>query len=158
MAKMIPTIPNIVWIILCLTWAFLSTSATAYIIKPTTNETPARAIPTLKHQSVKVLMAFNIVSILSFNSLVSNKDVMKSLILEKNKISKPIISEEDSKTFEELIIEAYYMHNKVLISYYKNGYIYKTTSYIKKIDKVQKLIYLENIKLLFNQITSITPE
>lgn len=103
-------------------------------------------------------MAFNIVSILSFNSLVSNKDVMKSLILEKNKISKPIISEEDSKTFEELIIEAYYMHNKVLISYYKNGYIYKTTSYIKKIDKVQKLIYLENIKLLFNQITSITPE
>lgn len=93
-----------------------------------------------------------------FNSLVSNKDVMKFLILEKNKISKPIISEEDSKTFEELIIEAYYMHNKVLISYYKNGYIYKTTSYIKKIDKVQKLIYLENIKLLFNQITSITPE
>lgn len=93
-----------------------------------------------------------------FNSLVSNKDVMKSLILEKSKISKPIISEEDSKTFEELIIEAYYMHNKVLISYYKNGYIYKTASYIKKIDKVQKLIYLENIKLLFNQITSITPE
>lgn len=93
-----------------------------------------------------------------FNSLVSNKDVMKSLILEKNKISKPIISEEDSKTFEKLIIEAYYMHNKVLISYYKNGYIYETTSYIKKIDKVQKLIYLENIKLLFNQITSITPE
>ena len=51
-----------------------------------------------------------------FNSLVSNKDVMKSLILEKNKISKPIISEEDSKRIEELVIEAYYMHNKVLIS------------------------------------------
>ena len=93
-----------------------------------------------------------------FNSLVSNKDVMKSLILEKNKISKPIISEEDSKRIEELVIEAYYMHNKALIYYYKNGYIYKTLSYIKKIDKVQKLIYLDNIKLLFQQITSITLE
>ena len=63
MANIIPTIPNIVWIILCFTWAFLSTSATAYITKPITSETPARAIPTLKHQSVRVLMAFNIESI-----------------------------------------------------------------------------------------------
>ncbi len=90
-----------------------------------------------------------------FNSLINSKEVVKSLIHEKSKITKPIISEEESKNIEELIIEAFYMQSPVLISYYQNGYIYKIKSYIKKIDQIQNLIYLNATKILFQQIISV---
>ena len=63
-AKIIPTIPNIVWIILCLTLGFWSTSTTAYNINPTISETPAAAIPTLKAQVENVWIALIIESTL----------------------------------------------------------------------------------------------
>ena len=63
-ANIIPAIPSNVWIILCLTCAFFSTSATAYKIKPITNDVPAAAIPIDKAQLVNVFIAFKIDSTL----------------------------------------------------------------------------------------------
>ena len=37
-----------------------------------------------------------------FNSLINSNEIVKSLIHEKSKITKPIISEEESKNIEEL--------------------------------------------------------
>ena len=91
-----------------------------------------------------------------FNSLINGKLVVNSLLLEREKINKPIISEEDQKKLESEIIEAYYTQNKILIQYYKNGYLLKTLTKIKKIDCAYKTIYLENnIKLFFKQIIKI---
>ena len=77
-------------------------------------------------------------------------------IKEKEKITKPHISEDETNEFEKTIIDAYYMQDKIHITYYKKGYTYEYYGLIKKIDSSNKLIYLNNLKLLFNQITGVT--
>lgn len=93
-----------------------------------------------------------------FNSVISNKMLLNSINYEKSKIAKPIVSDEDIKELEEKIIDAYYTKENISITYYQNGFLKEITGKIKKIDKVQKLIYLNNIKLLFSQIIKIKPE
>ena len=67
-----------------------------------------------------------------------------------------MISEEEQKELEEKIIEAYYCQSIVVITYYKDGFLRKVKSSIKKIDSVYKTIYLSNeLKLLFKQICNI---
>ncbi len=91
-----------------------------------------------------------------FNSLVNGKQVINTLIAERTKVRQPIISEEEENLLEEKIIEAYYCRNKVLITYYKDGYLLKTKASIEKIDSIYKTIYLSNqLKLLFKQIYKI---
>lgn len=91
-----------------------------------------------------------------FNSIVSNKEVLYSIMKEKSKITKPIMSDDEKKLLEQTIIDAFYMQNKVNITYYRNGYTYEYNGFIKKIDSSNKLIYLTNLKLLFNQIIKVT--
>ena len=90
-----------------------------------------------------------------FNSVISSQKVLESLILEKQKQTKPILSEEETMAIEEKIIEAYYAEEVVTISYYQNGYIKNIKGQIKKIDYIMKIIYLNNLKLLFKQILTI---
>ncbi len=90
-----------------------------------------------------------------FNSLFSSNEVLQTLSYEKTKQDIPILSEEEIKELEEKIIEAYYTEETIILSYYKNGYIKKITGKIKKIDQVSKIVYLNNLKLLFKQILSI---
>lgn len=91
-----------------------------------------------------------------FNSLMNGKTIVNNLINEKSKVKMPILSEDEIKEIEKNIINAYYTQDKVLITYYKNGYLLKIKSHIKKIDYVYKIIYLENnINLLFRQIVNI---
>lgn len=91
-----------------------------------------------------------------FNSVVSNKEILYSLMKEKEKITKPNISEDETKAFEKAIIDAYYMQDKIHITYYKSGYSYEYYGIIKKIDSSNKLIYLNNFKILFNQILGVS--
>lgn len=91
-----------------------------------------------------------------FNSVVSNKEVLASIIKEKAKVNKPIMSDDEKSVIEEAIIDAFYMQNKVNITYYKNGYTHEYNGTIKKIDSSNKLIYLTNCRLLFNQIIKVT--
>ena len=91
-----------------------------------------------------------------FESLTSNKAVIKSLLLEKSKISKPILSEEEIADIENKIIEAYYCKVNISIFFYNDGFIKNIKSKIIKIDQVYKMIYLtNNLKLFFNQIIAI---
>ena len=91
-----------------------------------------------------------------FNSVVSNKEVLYSIMREKEKINKPIMSDDEKYGIEQAIIDAFYMQNKVNIIYYKNGYTYEYNGTIKKIDSSNKLIYLTNFCILFNQIIKVT--
>ena len=49
-----------------------------------------------------------------------------------------------AKELEEKIIEAYYCQNPIIITYYKDGFLIKVKSTIKKIDSIYKTIYLNN--------------
>ena len=90
-----------------------------------------------------------------FNSVINSKDVINSLLQEKEKCAKPILSSDEINLIEKKIIDALYCQNKITIHYYKNGIIKCITSKIKKIDYITKIIYLNNLKLYFNQIISI---
>ena len=91
-----------------------------------------------------------------FESLTPNSKIISDILKEKQKISKPILSDEEKKELEEKIMDAYYSSMNVNIFYYKNGLIKNIISKIKKIDQIYKTIYLENnFKLLFNQILDI---
>ena len=93
-----------------------------------------------------------------FNSVISNKMVLNSIIKEKRKIAKPTMSEEELLNIENKIMESYYLKNTINIAYYKNGFILNTQGQIKKIDKINKLIYLNNLTLFWKQIIKITDE
>ena len=90
-----------------------------------------------------------------FNSVINTKEVLSSILKEKARKRKPIISDDEIKQLEKSIIDAFYMQTTISITYYKGGYTYKYTGKIKKIDSINKLIYLNNLKLLFNQIIDV---
>ncbi len=91
-----------------------------------------------------------------FESLGPSKQVINSLVREKSKIPKPVLSEDETSNLEAKIIEAYYSKEKVILSYYQSGFIQKVQGQIIKIDHVYKMIYLNsNLKLLFSQIIAI---
>ena len=90
-----------------------------------------------------------------FDSVISGKSVVQSLLLEKQKIKKPILSDEELQDLEEKIINALHSQETISLQFYKNGYIRTITGQINKIDRVYKTIYLNSTRLLFNQIISI---
>lgn len=90
-----------------------------------------------------------------FNSVINSKEIINSLIKEKRRITKPTISDDDKLILENQIIDAYYMQCKLKITYYKNGYLYRKEGKIKKIDQIYKIVYLNEEKLLFNQIINV---
>ena len=85
-----------------------------------------------------------------FNSVVSSKEIINSILKDKSKISMPILSEEQKDVNEQKLLIAYYSKSKINISYYQNG-----NSYIKKIDFTYHKIYFENNTILFDQIVSL---
>lgn len=90
-----------------------------------------------------------------FNSVVPNKEVVNSVLKEKNKIDMPSLCEEQKDKIEKQILLKYYAKEKVYISYYFQGRIITTYEKIKKIDPVFHKIYLENHILLFDQIVKV---
>ena len=90
-----------------------------------------------------------------FNSIFSSKDIINSILTEKNKTEKPILSSDEINSIEKEIIDAFYCQNDITIHYYTNGIIKSVNSKIKKIDHTTKMIYLNNMKIYFSQILSI---
>ena len=90
-----------------------------------------------------------------FDSVVSSKSVVKSLIKEKSKIEKPILSEEEMMEIEEKIIEAYYLQENVTVQIFKDGFLTTLTGKIKKIDHISKIVYLNSTRIFFRQIIHI---
>jgi len=90
-----------------------------------------------------------------FNSLVNTNSLAKELAKNKEKVSRPILSADDEELIESKLINSYFSKTSIIISYYEFGYIRKIKGIIKKIDKVNKLIYLNNKRLLFSQIIAI---
>lgn len=92
-----------------------------------------------------------------FNSVINTNQVINSIIKEKQKIEKPILSKEQQTKLEEKIIEAYYEQIPIEIQYYQSGHILTTKGIIKNINNTYKKIFLDNQKiLLFQQIIKIT--
>lgn len=91
-----------------------------------------------------------------FNSVIPSSKVIKDVINEKNKIKKPILSEEQLKNIEQKLIDSYNSKENIIISYFQNGYILNEEGIIKKIDYINKKVYLDYKIIYFSQITDIS--
>ena len=92
-----------------------------------------------------------------FNSVTPSKEVIRKLSLEKQKINKPILSEEQLEAIQEKLFEAYNNELITTINYYKNGLIFSEQAKIKILDLSHNRIILNSNKIIyFNQIIKIT--
>ena len=91
-----------------------------------------------------------------FNSVINGSEILKEIKFEKNKVAKPILSEEQIRELEEKIITAYSGNILTSIYFYKNGHINIINGRITKLDSVNKIIIIDNkSKIYFNNIINI---
>ncbi len=91
-----------------------------------------------------------------FESLTPNKTILESILKEKQKSPKPILSLEQLTEIEEKIMEAYYEQIPITLKFYQSGFIETITTTILYINSVSKKIGLEkNKEILFKQIVEI---
>lgn len=91
-----------------------------------------------------------------FESLTPSKKVIDTILYEKSKRKKPILSLDQQQELEEKLVEAFYEQIEITLKIYKNGYIETTTSSILKMDYIHKNITLKNRdKILFKQIVEV---
>ena len=92
-----------------------------------------------------------------FNSVAPSKETINRLTKERQKINKPILSEEQLENIQNNLLEAYNNGIKTRIEYFKNGIIFKAYQFIKQIDfDHSQIILADNIRIYFNQIIKIT--
>lgn len=85
-----------------------------------------------------------------FSSLIEQSTCLDKMRYEKNKIDKPLISNEQAEKINNILIN--YQGQYVEIKYFYDGYLYTITTKIKRIDKEFKKLILENGKLDFKDI------
>lgn len=91
-----------------------------------------------------------------FNSVINGNQLLDEINYERNRISKPILSEEQIADLEENIITAYSERSIINLYFYKNGCINIINGQITKLDPVNKIITINNkTRIYFNNIIDI---
>lgn len=91
-----------------------------------------------------------------FNSVMDGQNVLSHLTEEKNKVTKPILSDDQKLELENKIIEYYEQKDEITINYYESGYIKNLYGIITKIDPIKRKIYINNtVSLHFSNILNI---
>lgn len=92
-----------------------------------------------------------------FDSVVSSKKVVQSIIQEKSKVLKPILSEEQMTEIENRLWEGFHNQITIHISYYFQGTIRKKDSIILCIQRNEKkIIFKDYSYLYFDQILNVS--
>lgn len=91
-----------------------------------------------------------------FNSVINGNQLLDEINYERNRISKPILSEEQIADLEENIITAYSERSIINLYFYKNGCINIINGQITKLDPANKIIIINNkTRIYFNNIIDI---
>lgn len=88
-----------------------------------------------------------------FSSLIEQSTCLEQMRYEKNKISKPLISNERAEKINNVLV--HYQGQEVEIKYFYDGYIYLVVTTIKRIDKENRKLILENGSLYFRDIIDL---
>lgn len=88
-----------------------------------------------------------------FSSLIEQSTCLEKMRYEKNKIDKPLISNERAEKINSILVN--YKGQEVEIEYFFDGYLYSITTKIKRIDKEFKKLILPNGTLAFKDIIDI---
>lgn len=98
----------------------------------------------------------NYIKWMPFNSVINSNQVLNDLLLQKNKISKPTLSEDQIDYLNDKIFEVYTNHIKVNLFIFKNNNIIKLIGFVNNINVNKKYITFNNNHIYFNQILKIT--
>lgn len=91
-----------------------------------------------------------------FNSVTPSKELINRLDKEKQKVAKPILSEEQLELLQNNLLEAYNNELESIIKYYKNGIIFNEKAKIKVLDlSHNRIVLTTNRVIYFNQIIKI---
>ena len=91
-----------------------------------------------------------------FESLIPNKVIINSILNEKNKIERPILSSDQLDNLNIIILESYYNKSNVTIKYFINNSIKEYFGIITSLDYNIKTIVVNNqLKLHISQILQI---
>lgn len=90
-----------------------------------------------------------------FNAVASGSYMINDVLKNKYKIDMPTLSEDQQIELQEKILSAYQTQEKVLIKYFKRGKIYEEEGLIEYIDKNNRNIVINNLKVFFVQIIEI---
>ncbi len=90
-----------------------------------------------------------------FNALEHYDDYISSTYSYKEKIERPILSDEQIQSINTSLIE--YNHDEVEITFFKQGEIRKIQGIINKIDVPNQVLMINKVKILFINLLKINP-
>ena len=91
-----------------------------------------------------------------FDSVIPSKDIISSILDEKEKMVKPILSPDQLFLLNDLLLESFYTQSKIKIKYFKNNSINLIEGTITAINQQNRLITINNsLKLHISQILQI---
>lgn len=91
-----------------------------------------------------------------FESLFKTQEITKEIEKNKQKTTKPILSEDNLKANEDNLLNAYHTKSNVLIKYFYNEQTYQKKTKITFLNFYQKEICLEDHSTIyFDQIINI---
>ena len=92
-----------------------------------------------------------------FSSLIEQKDFLNHELKKKEKITKPVVSNEQAENINEIL--STYNGQKLKITYFENSEIKELISVIKQIDVLNKRLVLPNRKTVhFKNLVNIEIE
>jgi hypothetical protein len=90
-----------------------------------------------------------------FNALLEQGDHLQDLLNGRSKKEMPLLSEDQQSELNYKLEVAYLFKNEVLITYYRDGAIYKIEGIITKTDIYNKLIFIDEAFVSALQIINI---
>jgi len=90
-----------------------------------------------------------------FNALLEQGDHIRDLLNGRSKKEMPLLSEDQLSELNYKLEVAYLFKNEVLITYFRDGAIYKIEGVINRTDIYNKLIFIDEAFVSALQIISI---
>ncbi len=92
-----------------------------------------------------------------FDSVISSKQMVQSILKKKEYVTKPCLSEEQMEEMERRLQEAFHSQMVVHVSYYYRGKILCKNDLILSIRKNEKgILFQDHTLLYFDQILNVS--
>jgi len=91
-----------------------------------------------------------------FDALISYQDVLKTMLYERGKREKPILTDDQYEILNRHISEAMITKVSISLTYYEDGYFKMMEGTIKRYDEIaKKLIFVEGYSINIHQIIDV---
>ena len=91
-----------------------------------------------------------------FNAVQSGNSMVNDVLKKKNKVTMPVLSDDQIEVLEQKLINSYNNGNIITILYFKEGKYYKKQGIIGKINKnTAKSVLNDGVSVFFSQIIEI---